>query len=143
MRFKVNLLWILIFVSLSVGCGPDEIQDTLLSLSSSSASIEITGVPPELQDLLWGESDEVLRAAQEAHYTKYIDAGGVAILGNSLVDDELFLFARAIVLEMTSKHPEIRERLSPSAEQPRGHYQILVNGRYRRILTGTPNRRRT
>lgn len=110
------------------GCGEERMEGVLHDLAppAQDAVTAVREVPPEIQELLWGDRDALLAEAQRAYYTKYIDAGGVAIIGNSLVDDEIFLFARDIVLEMTSKRPEIREKLSPSA----GHYQIIVNGRF-------------
>ena len=55
---------------------------------------------------------------QRAYYTKYIDAGGVAIIGHYRVDDAHFYNARDIILIMTSKRPELRERLTPYYEIP-------------------------
>ena len=48
-----------------------------------------------------------------AFYGKYINAGGVAILGNADLEDICFYAARDAVLTMTSKMPELREYLSP------------------------------
>ncbi len=116
----------------------------------------ITGVPEELQVLLWGDRDVFMQyllalpehadglvpvwdnwgagreifmefeKAQEylldqicmidrqrEYYTKYIDAGGVAIIGHYRVDDAHFYNARDVILIMTSKRPELRERLTP------------------------------
>ncbi|MXZ00241.1 hypothetical protein F4Y93_06175 [Candidatus Poribacteria bacterium] len=104
----------------------------------------IGGVPPELQVLLWGDRDTLMQQlldletdnaaaaevlleqiclidAQRVYYNRYIDAGGIAIVGNKRVPDTLFLEARDIVLAMTSKRPEVRARLSSMR-----FYQILV-----------------
>lgn len=51
---------------------------------------------------------------QREHYTKYIDAGGVAIIGGRHIDDRFFYAAREIVLSMTSKRPEVRALLTPN-----------------------------
>ena len=51
--------------------------------------------------------------AQRDYYTKYIDAGGVAVMGHYRVDDAHFYNAREVILTMTSKRPELRERLTP------------------------------
>ena len=51
---------------------------------------------------------------QRDYYTKYADAGGIAIMGDSLVDDRFFYAAQEMILAMTSKRPELREALSPS-----------------------------
>ncbi len=48
-----------------------------------------------------------------AFYGKYINAGGVAILGNADLDDICFYTARDAVFKMTSKMPVLREHLSP------------------------------
>lgn len=139
MRRKFLFFLILALVVTVYGCGHEEIEKTLYTLSPVSESL-VTEVPPEIQELLWRDSDEVLRAAQEAYYQKYIDAGGVAIIGSSLVDDEILRMARNVVLEMTAKRPEIREALSAET----GHYQILVNGRYEKdynVPEGYPTQR--
>lgn len=98
--------------------------------------------PPHITSLLWGDMeddlDHALRVLQayekgdisksvlEGHlwssivrqlmsnkyYTKYIDAGGVVILGNDHIDDNAFYAAREIVFGMTSKRPEIRKYLT-------------------------------
>lgn len=82
-------------------------------------------VPPELQEILWGENAERLAT----YYTTYIDAGGVVILGADAIGDRYFHAAREIVLEMTSKRPEIREILTPTRE-PRDN----PSSRFRMIL---------
>ena len=46
------------------------------------------------------------------YYTKYIDAGGIAIVGGNLVEDSYFQQARHIALVMTSKVPGLRDALS-------------------------------
>ncbi len=57
---------------------------------------------------------------QRAFYTKYIDADGIAIIAPEGVDDEFMLLAREAILVMTSKRPELRERLRKS------YYNVLV-----------------
>ncbi len=59
---------------------------------------------------------------QRAYYQKYISAGGIAIVGNADMPDRFFINARNIVLQMTAKRPEIREKLFPRT----GFYMILV-----------------
>ncbi len=51
--------------------------------------------------------------AQREYYTKYINAGGVAVMGHERVDDAHFYNAREVILTMTAKRPELRERLTP------------------------------
>ena len=122
------------------GCADENLQITLRSVSAPSAvNAEITGVPPEIQELLWDdpeEEKEKLRAIledidkhpdwladtyrfrickaekQRLYYTKYIDADGIAIMGKSTLTDEDFLIAQDIVLRMTAKRLELREMLS-------------------------------
>ena len=48
---------------------------------------------------------------QEAFYNRYIDADGIAIIGNTCTPDAFFVAAKKIVLIMTSKHPELRKQL--------------------------------
>ena len=48
---------------------------------------------------------------QKAYYKRYIDAGGIAIVGPETLADEDLIHARDIILVMTSRYPELRERL--------------------------------
>ena len=144
------------FLLCASGCGDEGIENTLQSLSAPSASVvTITGVPIEVQEMIWinreeyisrllfnleqAQHDEELkpvadhllesicvRDRQSRYYTKYIDAGGIAIMGNSVVMDQVFLDARDIVLKMTAKRPELQEQLSPANR----HRQILLAGEY-------------
>ena len=50
-------------------------------------------------------------ALQKEYYKRYIDAGGIAIVGPDDVEDEYFYYARDTILAMTSKHPGLRDRL--------------------------------
>ena len=59
---------------------------------------------------------------QRTYYQKYISAGGVAVVGNADIHDRYFIAARKIILQMTSKRPEIREKLYPRT----GFYMILM-----------------
>ena len=128
------------------------------------AESAITGVPEDLQLLLWGDRDDYMEQllglpdhadekvavrdhrweghsifmeldearewlldqislidAQREYYTKYINAGGVAVMGHERVDDAHFYNAREVILAMTSKRPELRERLTP-------HYEYAIAG---------------
>ena len=143
------------------------------------AESAITGVPEELQLLLWGDRDDYMEQflglpedtdekvavrdhrwasleghktfmeleearewlldqirlidAQREYYTKYIDAGGVAIIGHARVDDVHFYNAREVILTMTSKRPEIRERLTP-------HYKYAIAGSTENNIIKHPRR---
>ena len=48
---------------------------------------------------------------QKSYYTKYIDAAGIAIVGPTHLRTKYLLDARDAIVVMTSKHPELRERL--------------------------------
>lgn len=94
-----------------LGCGDAETHRselTKLWITGESA-VEVTGIPPKLTEMYKAHfyADECL-----AYYTKYIDAGGIAIVGNRYVRDEQFYAAREVILLMTSKRPELRQPLS-------------------------------
>ena len=69
-------------------------------------------IPDAVYDALWGHWTEVGLSTPRDYYTKYIDAGGIAIVGGDLVHDKIFQVARHIVLVMTSKVPGLRDILS-------------------------------
>ena len=147
MKTKI-FVFLLVICFCGYGCSDENIQATLLSVSTPSAVDDITGVPPEIQELLWDNREELVEELSSAeqdetqpewlaealkhrlceseqqrlYYTKYIDAGGIAIMGNSEVTDQEFLIARDILLRMTAKHPELRQLLSPA----NGYRAILV-----------------
>ena len=62
---------------------------------------------------------------QRAFYTKYVDAEGIAIIGDAAVTDREMIFARQVALVMTSKRLELREFL----QMERGFYFILLGAR--------------
>lgn len=135
----------LILLCLICGCG--EAHLTQVFFQAEGETLQITGVPPDVQAMLWldpeTETEKLLAleadqpdwvadaiefrickaTQQRLYYTKYIDAGGIAILGNDAVADEAFLIARYIVLRMTAKRPELRQWLTPAW----GHYTILAS----------------
>lgn len=105
----------------------------------------IGSVPPDVQTLLWGDRDALLQQlldlqtgdegeatalldqiclidAQREYYTKYVDAGGIAIIGDRHVSDKFFFAAQEIVLTMTSKRPELRGLLSPAQD-----FRLVLN----------------
>ncbi len=139
---------LLIFVFL-YGCGQVELTQVFFD---EIESIEVTDVPESIQTLLFsrlGTREELVnrfllfdgdhpdyeslvdfytRAIDEidlkrTYYNRYVDAGGIAIIGNSVVEDHYFIDAREVVLRMTFKRPDIREQLS--AEH--GFYIVLLN----------------
>ena len=114
------------------GCAEEFVLPTLLDTAPPE---EMVGpVPEDLANLLWGDLDNLIETLegipldqprdyyinqiafvreQRAFYGKYINAGGVAIIGNADLDDICFYAARDAVFAMTSKMPELREYLSP------------------------------
>ena len=131
-------IWMWIIVCFC-GCSDDALQDTLLKVSAPPA---MTGVPIEIQELLWDDPEEekeklrlilqhpddhpdwlpniyrirvCLSEQQRLYYTKYIDAEGIAIMGNSDVTDAEFWIARDITLRMTAKCPQLRKMMSPAS----------------------------
>ena len=58
------------------------------------------------------EDTLIITGMMQRYYTKYIDADGIAILGSAYVRDQYFYAARELVLEMTSKRPELRKLLA-------------------------------
>ena len=79
----------------------------------------------ELQNQLRAKGlvDADFHAMQKAYYTRYIDAAGIAIVGPETVADEDFIHARDAIVVMTSKHPELRDRLLSKHAK---FYMILV-----------------
>lgn len=69
-------------------------------------------IPDDVYEQLWGEWTKVGLTTPRRYYTKYIDAGGIAIVGSDNVEDRWFQQARHVVLVMTSKLPGLREALS-------------------------------
>ena len=133
------MFWILILLCICCyGCSDEGIRITLHEVSEPSVT---TRVPIEVQQLLWNDPDaekekllavekddtqpdgvaETIRMRickaeqQRLYYTKYIDAGGIAIMGNAHVPDTDFLIARDITLRMTAKRPELRKMMSPAS----------------------------
>lgn len=64
-----------------------------------------------------------IHALQKAFYTKYIDAAGIPVVSPEKVEDLYLLAARDAVLLMTSKHPELLDRLQGN------FYMVLVADR--------------
>ncbi len=52
-----------------------------------------------------------LKPKQESFYNRYIDADGLAIIGKDCTADKYFIAAKNAYLLMTSKRPELRDRL--------------------------------
>ncbi|MYB02036.1 MAG: hypothetical protein F4118_13050 [Acidimicrobiaceae bacterium] len=131
-RYRL-FLFILCFLCI-FGC--DDVRDGMLKvhITGGDSEVEVTGLPPELVESykaqIWPKGRDATESENEryeaelaqylAYYTKYIDAGGIAIVGNHYVRDEQFYAARETILTMTSKYPEMREQLSLKADRIHG-----------------------
>ena len=136
MLFIRHRLFLFILCCLCIfGC--DDVRDGMLKvhITGGDSEVEVTGIPPELVEMYKADvqnyvNPEARLARYLDYYTKYIDAGGTAIIGNRHVRDEQFYVAREIILHMTSKYPEMREPLSLKKIQPGGN-------RFRVVLLST------
>ena len=99
-------------------------------------------IPDDVYNLLWGHWTKAGLSAPRHYYTKYIDAGGIAIVGGDLVDDGLFQAARHVVLVMTSKVPGLREALSittPGVDNPNARFRLALLQGYEEIASDLPD----
>lgn len=78
----------------------------------------LSPIPDDVYQLLWGHWTKAGSLAPRDYYTKYIDAGGIAIVGGDLTEDALFQAARHLVLIMTAKLPGLRDALSITTPGP-------------------------
>ncbi len=134
MLFIRHRLFLFLLCCLCIfGC--DDVRDGMLKvhITGGDNEVEVTGIPQELIDIYKAELSWLPQRQFEfeldrhlTYYTKYIDADGIAIVGNHYVRDEQFYVAREIILHMTSKHPEIREHLSLETNN-RGFRVVLMN----------------
>ena len=90
------------------------------------AERSVSDVPEAVWEAMWNqkylaEPEESVKAEQRAFYTKYIEAGGIAILAPAVVADRYLLEARQVVLTMTLRVPALRDRLRVQ----HGFYMIL------------------
>ena len=146
--FKPVYLLLCVYLCL-FGCGEEHLQSVLYDVGSGPVVVE-TELPPVVWDtlkvvrernlqtlqlvsgnpnaagMIAEETARVaeLKAWQEAYYDRFVDAGGIAIVGNSGIGDAHYIRAGQIVLSMTAKRPEVRERLSVG----NGFYMVLVGG---------------
>lgn len=113
-KYSCILFLFALFCLVGFTCNTDILQPTTEEVSVQSgmpAPIEkyyeqaCAGVPDFI--CAYTSIDEI-----KAHYTKYINAGGIWIIGTEYVRDEQFYAAQQVVLLMTSKRPEVREYLS-------------------------------
>jgi len=140
-RYKYFFVWIALCFCL-LSCGDEGIEVTLRDLGAAAPALSDVGtVPEDIKEIIWGKDVHTLmteledalkedrdiwasslmhqicyRHARDAYYTKYINAGGIAIMGHRIIDDRFFYAARDIIFGMTQKRPELRELLTPSRE---------------------------
>ena len=96
----------------------NQLLDMVEFAETHDLGADYLGIKVKLDDLC-------LLSEQRDHYTKYISAGGIAIVGDRYVPDNVFYAVEDMVLALTAKHPEIREPLFP--QNGRGFYIILFN----------------
>ncbi|MDE0482543.1 MAG: hypothetical protein OXI67_08210 [Candidatus Poribacteria bacterium] len=119
-------------------CGDRTHVDILTNITPHIAEDTVTDLTPEAWELLnkfregritqleyykqispaerWGEEYEQalidakeLQIKQETFYNRYIDADGIAIVGNDHTPDHYFIDAKNVFLLMTSKRPKLRD----------------------------------
>ncbi len=114
-----------LFIFCLFGCFDTDTQQSQITklLITGDSEVAVTDIPPELVEYYKAHqyADKFL-----AYYTKYIDAGGIAIVGNHYVRDEQFYVAREVILLMTSKRPELREPLSLSNVRGDNRFRVIL-----------------
>lgn len=141
----IRFLFICLSLLFVFGCADEHLSQPIETLFFQSSEVEVPiegtlgPVPTDLSVLLWGDLDGLMQRLetmdrenplwdftinriceireQREYYQKYINAGGVVIMGDKFLDDRLFYATREIVLGMTSKRTDLREHLSPSHEE--------------------------
>ena len=140
---RLKTTWLLVFVYLCVlGCSDAQISQPMEMVFFDGGTVDVPAgttigpVPDEIALLLFGDRDDLMGKllglpegseaaaevlldmiclidAQRAYYTKYINVDGIVVMGHEQVDDAHFYNVREVILTMTSKRPELRERLTP------------------------------
>ena len=72
----------------------------------------LSPIPDDVYEDLWGHWTKSGLTEPRRYYTRFIDAGGIAIVGGDTIPNASFQMARHIVLVMTAKIPELRKALS-------------------------------
>lgn len=103
-----KILTIVLFFTLIVGCIDRDSQNILNTVGQIYEHSEITKPTAEVLELIKftnpSLSDESL-----LYFDKYIDADGIAVIGNSVLSDDFFIDTRETILLMTSKRPQLRK----------------------------------
>ena len=125
----------------------DAPQEDTASLFEMEAILATSGqvhypIPDDIYELLWGHWTAAGLSAPRDYYTKYIDAGGIAIVGGDGVNDGLFQAARHVVLVMTSKVPGLREALAidaPGVDNPNERFRLALLPGYEETASDLPD----
>ena len=126
MRFKFHFIFLVICLCVTA-CGEERINGVLDDIIVPPTDVQ-TELPPEVWESVKIEAPrsvfgysifkdakllEEFTTELKAYYNRYIDAGGIAIIGNNAVADKYFLRSRKAVMILTSKHPYLRDILQP------------------------------
>ena len=109
MRFKFHFIFLVICLCFTA-CGEERINGVLDDILVPPTDVQ-TELPPAVWEAVLQRP--VPRIELEAYYNRYIDAGGIAIIGNESVADKYFLSCYKAVMILTSKHPYLRDILQP------------------------------
>ena len=111
-----KLFCVILVVFSLFGCANDRSRQYILTPMIESH--KVSEVPSEIQDVLWGleewhsHKSVVNHQKHRAYWTKYLNAGGIVMIASDRLSDAAFYKVREIIMEMTSKRPEIREVLT-------------------------------
>ncbi|MCB5195694.1 hypothetical protein [Deefgea salmonis] len=106
---KQGLASALIGALLTTGCGGGGSSPTAVAIPTATPI-----QTPTPTATAWPTTNPVPASVgvDKSYYTKYLDAGGIAIVANGSVSDEALWRMQAIVLKMTAKRPDIRKVLA-------------------------------
>ena len=159
-RLTCPCLLILLLLTCGLKCNTNVARVMLPELTETDAPAESTApqfemeailatrgevhspIPDDIYEWLWGHWTAAGLSAPRDYYTKYIDAGGIAIVVGDLVDDGLFQAARHVVLVMTAKVPGIREALSinaPDVDNSGRRFQLAILPGYEETASDLPD----
>ena len=150
-RFFYISLGFVLFIWLC-GCGDAVVSPGQVAELLAASEAGVLDVPAEVWSAMALQSEKQARlnrnrvetlkegsdffALYQAFYTKYIDAEGIAIVAPDSVEDKFLVCARDLVVVMTSKRPELRERFLSKHGK---FYLVLV--RYPEKLADMPENR--
>ena len=122
----IKRFFVLLLMCSMLGCGDEVVVSRQVWEIISPSEGVVTAPPSEVWEGIrhnrkYMPREEGFEAEQQAFYTKYIDADGIAILAHTTVEDRHLIEARQVILTMTAKHPALRDRLRVK----HGFYMIL------------------